>query len=158
MNIKLMSIVLITILFSCNACVTPPTNNFKHLDKFQGAWKMNTSEMVMTERWQKTNDTLWEGKSFIVKEGKEELEETVQLILQNQTVSYNVKRKGVGTPVAFTLVKQEGDKFIFENKANDFPQQIIYHFKDDGTLDASINGTTKDGYKKFDFPYKRLKD
>jgi hypothetical protein len=29
---------------------------------------------------------------------------------------------------------------VFENPAHDFPQRVIYHLKDDGTMVASIEG------------------
>ena len=156
MKLNLTTAIIPLALMLGTACVQPAKHNFDSLNKFQGSWKMTSPEMIMSEHWVKTNDTLWQGKSYIENNGKQELEETVQLVIHNHMAFYIVKRKGVGEQVAFKLIKQERDKFTFENKNNDFPQQIIYHFKADGNLDASINATTKDGFKTFEFPYKKI--
>lgn len=42
--------------------------------------------------------------------------------------------------VPFKMVSLEGKKAVFENLEHDFPQRIIYHLRDNGSLAARIEG------------------
>ena len=77
-------------------------------------------------------------------------QETVQLKISNGIITYTstVANQNNQQPVTFTLVKTENGKYIFENKAHDFPQQISYHLIDNNTLNASISGTAKDKFSE----------
>lgn len=132
--------------------------NFQELDKLKGSWVMNIPKLSMTENWNKKSDTLWEGASYRNQKGEMALEETVQLVFNKGSIQYIVRTQGTGEPVAFTLSSHEGNKFIFENKEHDFPQRIIYHFRDGQHLDAAIEGNTSKGFKQIDFPFVKNED
>ena len=40
----------------------------------------------------------------------------------------------------FPLKESTKNRAVFENLSHDFPQRVIYHLRDDGTLLASIEG------------------
>jgi Domain of unknown function (DUF6265) len=47
-----------------------------------------------------------------------------------------------GAPVTpFTMIAQSDRRVVFENKAHDFPQRILYWLDDAGALHARIEGT-----------------
>lgn len=119
---------------------------------------MRTAKIYMTESWNKKSDTLWEGASYLNRDGVMVLEETVELIFNKGVIQYIVRTEGKGEPVAFTLASHQGHKFIFENKEHDFPQRISYYFRDEQHLDAAIEGNTAKGFKQVDFPFVKNED
>lgn len=56
--------------------------------------------------------------------------------------------------VEFKAIELCTDKVVFENKAHDFPQRVIYRKDADGTLHARIEGTIKGKLEGEDWTYK----
>ena len=111
----------------------------------------------IVESWNKVNDTLYSGRSYEVIGDDSTLTETIQLILKGTELFYipNVQAQNNQQPVAFRLTRQEGMKFTFENPEHDFPTTIVYEFRNDSTLIASISGTLHGELKAMDFEYKK---
>lgn len=133
---------------------------FASLEQLSGSWLMKKGDFHIKETWQKTHDSLMEGKTFRLRDGNWLLMETVQLVLQQDTIRYvaAIVDQNSGQPVSFVLVNKEKDKYVFENKAHDFPQQIIYHFLDADHLHAAINGHTDKDFRVVDFNFEREKE
>ena len=131
--------------------------DFKPLQGLVGSWKMITKKGALYEHWLRFNDTLLQNKSYRVNGMDTIPQETVQLKILNGIITYTstVANQNNQQPVTFTLVKTENGKYIFENKAHDFPRQISYHLIDNNTLNASISGTAKDKFSEILFNFKR---
>ncbi len=68
-----------------------------------------------------------------------------------------VQNENEGQEVLFPLKEyvQAEKKFVFENLSHDFLQRIIYHFADDKTLNARIEGDVEGKTESADFNYKK---
>jgi len=134
--------------------------DFKELYRVEGSWEMKKSDLRIEETWVKKNDTLLESTAYEYdKEGRKGLQETVQLALSGNQILYIpvARNQNGGAPVIFKLVSNLKGRYVFENREHDFPQQIIYHFRNNNHIDASINGKTPRGFRQIDFPYQRVK-
>jgi len=131
--------------------------DFRKLRDLEGSWEMKTDKGYIQEKWVRTNDSTFEGKNYSITRGVVILEERMKIVLTNEGIFFiaTVTYQNKGLPVSFKLISIKNNEFIFENKEHDFPQQVMYHVKDDG-LFAFINGSTEKGFKKIDFSFYRM--
>ena len=128
--------------------------DFKPLHRLATAWEIKSEKGVLVEQWERINDSLMHSKSYRVN-GKDTIpEETVELKFSKGRITFSptVPDQNQGKPVSFTLIAVEGTKFTFENKAHDFPQQIIYHIME-RDLHVTIKGNTKNGCREIPFNF-----
>jgi hypothetical protein len=135
-------------------------DDFKLLYPLVGEWTMPFKDGEMIEKWELKYEKMMNGKTLLIKEGEEELQENVNLVLEDRRIYYIPKVKGQNNeePVAFTLIEIDGNKFIFENKDHDFPQRIIYVLNSSDEFNATIEGETGKGEKKIEYRFKRKKE
>ena len=133
--------------------------DFAPLYGLQGAWGLSTKRGGMLhEVWQIKNMQYLQSKSFIVRDKDTIPQESVQLRYQDGRITYTstVPNQNAGQAVTFTLVSHTGGEYIFENKAHDFPQRIVYRVPADSTLDVYIEGPSSGSVKKIPYPFKRI--
>ncbi len=120
---------------------------------------MATKKGFLYEQWFMINDSLLQNKSYRVNGTDTIPQEAVQLKISGGAITYTstVVNQNNQQPVIFTLVNKDNGKYIFENTAHDFPQQISYKLKDANTLDAGISGRINDQYREISFYFKREK-
>ena len=75
-----------------------------------------------------------------------------------------LKNSGIDAVITIVLLNKEkerrtrneknrkGTKYTFENKAHDFPQQIIYDIGEK-TMNVTISGNTKNGFREIPFDF-----
>lgn len=132
---------------------------FRLLKQLEGGWKMTTDKSTIYEHWSITAESEMIGKSYALRASDSILLERVKLA-QNETGIYympSVERQNRGRAVSFRLIKSEQMKFVFENKAHDFPQRVIYHIVNKDSLHAWIEGTKNGKERRSDYYYKRVK-
>jgi hypothetical protein len=152
------SIFILTTIFFLPSCKnTNPA--FDSLSKIEGTWEMRFDGSAVYEEWQRVNDTLYIGKSYEVSESDTFITETIKLVSNNQGIFYipTVNDQNEGDPVPFKLTSGEGGRFVFENPNHDFPTQIIYDFKSNNNLNASVSGIIRGELRSLDFEYERVK-
>lgn len=133
--------------------------DFASLYGLQGAWGLSTKRGgLLHEVWQIQNMQYLQSKSFMVRDKDTIPQESVQLRYQDGRITYTstVPNQNAGQPVTFTLVSHAGGEYIFENKAHDFPQRIVYRVPADSTLDVYIEGPSSGSVKKIPYPFKRI--
>lgn len=152
---------LIPVLLLCMAFALPSVaqkwkrEDFKALTAYSGTWYAKSTGGELLEWWVVKNDSLMENKSYYIKDKKETLSETVNLVYSNGKIQYIATAYGQNDdePVAFNLISKKNKTYIFENKEHDFPQRIIYRFPAKNRMQVTINGTTAKGFKQVDFDF-----
>jgi hypothetical protein len=74
---------------------------------------------------------------------------------EHETVYHASPQGRRSTP--FQLIESEGTRAVFENKAHDFPQRILYRLDEDGRLHARIEGEEKGVAKSMDWVYHKVR-
>ncbi|HUM50725.1 MAG TPA: DUF6265 family protein [Chitinophagales bacterium] len=130
---------ILSCLFLLNSC---NSNIGRFPEMFVGTWNSDNPELKSNEVWTKINDSIYSGKSFTMNIQKEELE----LIRKGNNWYYIVLINGQNNdePIPFKLIKQTNTKFIFENKAHDFPQLIEYNFRSANNLIVYLRANGKE--------------
>ena len=136
------------------------TNHIKNINWLVGNWKMNLPKGSIVESWKRSNDSTLQGKSYFIKLNGDSIhQETVQLIYRNGTTYYipTVNGQNNNQPVFFKLTSYKNNTLIFENPLHDFPQKIIYTLESENKLNASIEGVSKEKFKKENYLMDRIK-
>jgi len=107
-----------------------------------GNWENTSPDGILTENWQKLNDSTFTAASYLIK-GKDTIHlESIVLARKGETLTYlaTVKGQNDNKPVAFTSTNETENKLIFENPQHDYPQKITYTKGPNNTLTAEVKG------------------
>ena len=130
---------------------------FTDLQSLTGTWRMVTKNATLYESWQKMNDSTYTAKSYKVTGRDTVLLEAIGLVLRGgemmfiPTVAENQNKS-----VVFRLLKAENGRYVFENKAHDFPQRIVYNLPQNNMLQASIEGNANGQFKRSDYKFQKV--
>ena len=139
------------------ADTSAPKPNLAALAWLAGTWSFERTGRVVTERWTEPAGGMMIGTSHTVaRERTVEYEFIVIRADAEGNLLYVAKPSGQAE-TAFKLVRLTEREAVFENAAHDYPQQISYTLKDDGTLLAAIDGTKNGKSRRVEFPYRRVK-
>ena len=105
-----------------------------------GNWGGVQGGVEMEEFWQAPKGNTMLGLHRDVAGGRLVSFEFLRIEATPEAITYWASPRGrPATP--FRLIEQKGNRVVFENAKNDFPQRIIYWLSDDGALHAKIEGT-----------------
>lgn len=135
-------------LTACNA--PKPTET---IYKLVGDWK-TTKGPAMYESWKIDADSILVGLAFSVNGSDTLMIEKMQLIHLSDSLVYKVN-VGSQKTVSFVLAKATKNSWIFENKAHDYPNCIIYTLLNDSILHAQTENSA--GNKVIEFNFKKIK-
>jgi hypothetical protein len=123
-----------------------------------GTWFSKSGERSNYERWNKSNDSTYLGRSYSIQHGDTVSAESVTLVQQGETITYIpiVQGQNNNMPVMFTLVSSDSNKLIFENPSHDFPQIITYWRVPPDSLIAEISGLINGEHHAQKFPMRRV--
>lgn len=129
------------------------------LENLMGHWENRDGDFLMTESWQKLNDSTFAGASFVIEKGDTVFRESLRIEEHSKTLFYipTVRDQNEGKPVEFELTTYGSGIVVFKNPAHDFPTAIQYHFLNNDSLIAEISGIRNGKEAKEVFPYKRIK-
>ncbi|HLN95969.1 MAG TPA: DUF6265 family protein [Flavobacterium sp.] len=113
----------------------------------EGRWENRSKEGVLSEIWQRKNDSLYQGASYFVVENDTVFAENVDLVQKADGQLYyvvSVAGKNGEKPVSFKRTSGTETTMVFENPAHDYPTRITYERREGDSLVATISGQ-KDG-------------
>ncbi|HEY0731563.1 MAG TPA: DUF6265 family protein [Chitinophagaceae bacterium] len=152
------AILLLFLLFIIKPCLGQFSHSdFEKLYGLKGKWKMEQKEGYLVEEWLEVSNHMLVSKSYMVRDKDTVLKETVRLDFKDGDIYYSpiVINQNDGKEVRFKLINTDNEKFVFENKEHDFPQQIIYQFSKN-KLNVVINGNTAKGFREIPFSFTRI--
>lgn len=129
---------LITGIFLAIAACTPQQNSF---DWLTGQWvRINDSEGQTTyEFWEKESETEYKGIGFTMQQSDTIWKEHIYLQKKNRNWTFEVSGTNDNEATVFQLTSLEDNKFIVENKENEFPKKIEYQLVNN-QIHAVISG------------------
>lgn len=139
---KITLLALLAVVVSCQKKDAAEKDKIKIADWLIGNWENTSPDGVLTENWQKLNDSTFSAASYLIK-GKDTIHfESVVLAQKGETLTYlaTVKGQNDNKPVAFTSTNETENKLIFENPQHDYPQKITYTKGANNTLTAEVTG------------------
>lgn len=104
-----------------------------------GCWQIETEKVRSEECWMEPAGTLILGLHRDVRSNGKTFFEYLRIEQTDSAIVYFATPRGKET-TGFPLKETSKNKVVFENPDHDFPQRVIYHLRDDGTMVASIEG------------------
>jgi Domain of unknown function (DUF6265) len=152
-------LILIFVFASVQLSANAQKTTLKTFSFLTGSWEMKTKTGKIVERWQKHSDSLTGSSHKYNAKGDSILTETIVLKKIDGTWNFCVTgyEKGNEGKTNFTLISTANNTFTFENKAHDFPQQIVYQNKGKTELLAWIEGEIGGKKRKMEFFYRKIK-
>lgn len=156
-------------LFSCNnkysveeeadICKDYSTKAIEQANWFLGSWQNMSKDGLFSEIWKYSNDSLYEGESYILKNNDTVFYESIDLEKHKNEWYYTVSVKGQNKeePVSFKLTSVSPNQIVFENPEHDFPTKITYLKISEDSIVASVSGLIKGQEKIEEFPMKKVK-
>jgi hypothetical protein len=143
--------------FSCKK--ESKENKLKTMDWLVGTWENNSEYGDMQENWEKINDSVFRGTSYLIKVKDTLHSESIALESKDDQVLYIpiVKGQNNDQPVVFLLTKQTPKQLVFENPNHDYPKKIVYNQITADSLVAVISGTQQGKASSDSFPMKKKK-
>ncbi|MBZ4044581.1 DUF6265 family protein [Flavobacterium hibisci] len=139
---KITLIALIITFVSCQKKESIEKDKIKKADWLIGNWENKNPDGILTENWEKLNDSTFSATSYFIK-GKDTLHfESIILAQLGETLTYKATVKGQNEdkPVFFTSTLESDKQLVFENLKHDYPQKITYTKGTNNTLTAEILG------------------
>ncbi|MFT7589587.1 MAG: catechol 2,3-dioxygenase-like lactoylglutathione lyase family enzyme [Limisphaerales bacterium] len=127
--------------------------NLESLSFLVGNWY--APAMSLYEDWV-MEDNMIEGNAYFIKNGKKTPFESMQILYVEEDLVMRIFLEGATTD--FKLMSTEKGLFVFENKENDFPNQIIYWQAESGVPHAKIEGTSSGQPLTMDFEFQKASD
>ncbi len=154
-------------LISCNNTDNTKSNENQKLAYYKlkqaswliGSWYNQSPDGILTESWEKKNDSSFIGKSCFLA-GKDTLSfETLLLTQEGNDIFYipTVKGQNNNEPITFALTSSSSTQMVFENPKHDFPQKITYSLINNDSMIAEISGMVEGKINAQTFPLKREK-
>ena len=122
-----------------------------------GTWSFERNGRVVTERWTEPSGGMMIGTSQTVANGRTVGYEFIVIRADAAGNLLYIAKPSGQAETTFKLVRCSEGEVMFENPTHDYPQQVSYALKDDGTLLAAIDGTKSGKARRVEFPYRRVK-
>ena len=158
--------VFIGVLFSChhkgNKNSIQPENKYQQLKKVDwliGSFQKQSAKDILTESWQRLDDSTFVGQSFFVSNNDTLSSESILLEQRNGKLYYipTVSGQNDGKAIVFTQTNLTDCSVTFENPQHDFPQKIYYRFQKPDSLFAEVSAIVNGAVKSQQFRMRKVK-
>ncbi|MRX40110.1 hypothetical protein GJU43_12555 [Flavobacterium sp. LC2016-23] len=139
---KITLLMLLTVVVSCQKKESVEKDKIKIADWLIGNWENKSPDGLLTEDWQKVNDSTFSATSYFIK-GKDTLHfEKIVLSQKGEKLTYSATVNGQNNDKAidFPSTSETETKLVFENPQHDYPQKITYTKGANNTLTAEVTG------------------
>jgi hypothetical protein len=114
--------------FNVNFKIMSRTVDTSLMDKLTGKWELKFDDAVMYETWEKVSDTLYKGRSQVIKDGKVLFEEIMDLTKEADGKYYFnalIKER----KIKLEVVKTENKELLYESDSD--RNKVSYKFEGD---------------------------
>lgn len=121
----------------------PATTDAASLNWLSGCWSGSNDGVFSTEMWTNADGGGMVGLHKDVARGKMSGFEFLRIVPVADSGLCYLASPGGAPPTSFCLLSQDAQRVVFENKAHDFPQRIVYARTGDkmvARIEGTING------------------
>jgi hypothetical protein len=140
-----------------DVCALPTSTSnvdIASLSWLAGNWIESGKTRTVRERWAGPYGGVLLGIGVTTQGGAAKSFEFFRIAKTPTGLSYFAS-PNAAAPTEFKAIEICADKVVFENRAHDFPQRVIYAKGANGTLNARVEGTIAGKLKGEDWHYRR---
>jgi hypothetical protein len=147
---------MIVVMLAAAAMLADGAAGVAKLDWLAGSWALEKDGVTVRETWLAPKDGVMAGVGQTNRPGKKPLVEYMKISAEPAGATFTAMLPGQPpTPFVLLLPGKDGEA-VFENKAHDFPQRVIYR-RCGADLCAAIEGEVKGKLERQDWRYTRIK-
>ncbi|HOZ75922.1 MAG TPA: DUF6265 family protein [Flavobacterium sp.] len=156
-NIYTLGLFALLTIVACKKTENSAKDKIKTADWLIGNWENELEQGILSESWEKANDSTFNGKSFFIKDKDTLNNETIVLSQKGDDLFYIpvVQGQNNNEPVVFKMTKADAKQLVFENPKHDFPQKISYTKINNDSIVAAISGVVNGKAESESYPMKR---
>jgi hypothetical protein len=126
----------------------------QQLSWLAGCWQQLTSTGATSDEiWMAPEGEMMLGMSRTVARGRVVEYEFMRIHSDGDSITFSATLPKQ-SETAFRMIEMDRRSVVFENRAHDFPQRVIYHLDGD-TLTGRIEGTQNGKPRSVDYPMRR---
>jgi Domain of unknown function (DUF6265) len=144
------------LLFCSATPAAEPGDPLARMAWLAGCWAADSSESGSGEQWMAPAGGTMLGMSRAVKGGRTAEFEFMQIRTGDDGRLVFIAMPAGRSPTPFAQQRLAEREVVFENKAHDFPQRVIYRLDAEGVLRARIEGQYEGKPAAVDFPLRRV--
>lgn len=155
---RILSAAVLAVSFTAVIAAQAPIRDLTGLARMAGCWERrdDSKKLLISEQWMSPAGTSILGMGRTVKDGTTTGWEFMRIEMRADGL-YFVSRPHENTEdTDFKLLSSTADEVVFQNKAHDFPQRVIYKLGDK-KMTGRIEGVLPNGkFRGIDFPMERV--
>jgi hypothetical protein len=142
---KITLLMLLLAIVSCKKTESVEKDKIKIADWLIGTWENKSPDGVLTETWQKVNDSTFSATSYFIKTKDTLHSEKIILSQKGEMLMYSATVNGQNNDKAidFGSTTETENKLVFENPSHDYPQKITYTKSSNNTIIGEISGNLR---------------
>ena len=125
------------------------------LEWLAGTWAHEKDGVTVRETWLAPKDGVMAGVGQTNRPGRKPFVEYVKISAEPAGATFTATLPGQ-PPTPFVLLPGKDGEAVFENKAHDYPQRVIYR-RCGEDLCAAVEGVVKGKLQREEWRYRRLK-
>ena len=133
-----------------------PADDIAGLAWLAGSWIQQKDGVTTRETWLAPLGGTMSGAGQTNAPGKRPFVEYMKISVEPTGATFTATLSGQ-PPTPFVLVPGERGEWVFENKAHDFPQRVIFRRCGDDGYCPRIEGTVRGKFEFEDWRYRRAK-
>ena len=119
-----------------------------------GCWERSSGNRTGEEQWMRPRGGMMLGMGRTVRGDSTVEWEHLRIAAEGDTLVYHAIPSGQ-EPAAFRAITVSADLVVFEDKAHDFPQRVIYRRAGADSLHARVEGVMQGRQRGIDFRFQR---
>ena len=143
------------VLTAASTAQAAPADDVAKLTWMAGSWTQQKDGATVRETWLAPLGGAMGGSGQTNAPGKKPFVENMKITAEAAGATFSYMAPGQ-PPTPFVLIASKDGEAVFENKANDFPQRVIYR-RCGADLCARIEGIVKGKLEFQEWRYTRLK-
>ena len=124
----------------------------------EGKWEDLSKQNTHLEEWRVLNSDHARGKGFVISGSDTVYIEMLEILRMDDTLRYvaRVSNQNYNEPVIFNELENSPERLVFENPDHSFPQRIGYRLKEQGRIEAFIEGKEDGRRRESRFNFARI--
>lgn len=118
-------LLVLTVLAAAQPAWAAPADDVAALAWMAGSWSQESGGVTIPETWLAPNGGAMSGVGQTNRPGRPAYIEFMKITAEPTGATFTAIQPG-SAPVGFVLVAGKPGEAVFENKAHDFPQRVIY--------------------------------
>ena len=152
------AIYILTVVLTLTSCQkSKDVSKIVGSDWLVGKWENKSADGTLLEIWRKSNDSVFIGESYFIKEKDTLHVEKMELKQKGENLLYIsiIKGQNNDKPITFNHKIEIEKQLVFENLKNEYPRKIVYKPVAKNRILIEVSGIQQEKPSSIRYPMKK---